>query len=86
MKLSAVIEDWDIQIMTHYAKMCAHALARAHARSGDAAMMSGYMGTSRTFDQAIGSFAVEYAAQNTLDYKAFVAAIRAGRIQAEMNA
>ena len=86
MKLSAMIEDWDIQTMTHYAKMCAHALARAHARSSDAAILSGYMGTSRTFDQAIGAFAVEYAAQNTLDFKAFIEAIRTGRIQAEMNA
>ena len=49
-------------------------------------MMSGYMGTSRTFDQAIGAFAVEYAAQNNQDFKVFIEAIRTGRIQAQMNA
>jgi hypothetical protein len=41
--------------------MCAHALARAHARSGDAAMISGY--SSSTFDDAVGEFAVEYSDQ-----------------------
>lgn len=82
MKLSAIIENWDTEMMKHYAKMCAHALARAHARTGDAAMISGYMGTGRTFDDAIGEFAVEYAAQNRLDYRAFITAIREGRLQA----
>ncbi|MDO9023699.1 DUF2252 domain-containing protein [Zwartia sp.] len=86
LKLSAIIEDWDTEAMKHYAKMCAHALARAHARTGDAAMISGYMGTGRTFDDAIGEFAVEYAAQNRLDYRAFITAIREGRIQAHTEA
>ena len=81
MKMSAVIEDWDIAALRQYARMCARALARAHARSGDAAMMSGYMGSGQTFDDAIGEFAVEYADQNRADYRAFVRAIRKGRIQ-----
>jgi predicted alpha/beta hydrolase len=62
--------------------MCAHALARAHARSGDAAMISGYMGSGQTFDDAIGEFAVEYADQARSDYRAFVRAIRDKRIEA----
>ena len=86
LKLSAIIEDWDSETMRHYAKMCAHALARAHARSGDPAMISGYIGTSRSFDEAIGEFAVEYAAQNNLDHRAFIQAIREGKIQAQMDA
>jgi uncharacterized protein (DUF2252 family) len=86
LKLSAIIEDWDTETMRHYAKMCAHALARAHARSGDPAMISGYIGTSKSFDEAIGEFAVEYAAQNSLDYRAFIRAIRQGKIQAQMDA
>ena len=64
MKMSAVIEDWDTDLLRQYARMCAHALARAHARSGDAAMISGYMGSGQTFDDAIGEFAVEYSDQN----------------------
>jgi predicted alpha/beta hydrolase len=63
--------------------MCAHALARAHARSGDAAILAGYMGSGQTFDDAIGEFAVEYADQSMSDYRAFIQAIRDGRIRAQ---
>jgi uncharacterized protein (DUF2252 family) len=81
-KMSAIIEDWDTAMLRQYGRMCAHALARAHARTGDAAMISGYMGSGRTFDDAIGEFAVEYADQNRSDYRTFVKAIREGRIKA----
>ena len=81
-KISAIIEDWDTGMMRQYGRMCAHALARAHARTGDAAMIAGYMGTGQTFDDAIGEFAVEYAAQARSDYRVFIKAIREGRIQA----
>ncbi|MDF3883558.1 DUF2252 domain-containing protein [Cupriavidus basilensis] len=80
MKLSAVIEDWDTGLLRQYARMCAHALARAHARSGDAAVIAGYMGSGQSFDDAVGEFATEYAAQNRSDYRAFLSAIREGRI------
>ena len=82
MKMSAIIEDWDTGLLRQYGRMCAHALARAHARSGDAAMISGYMGSGQTFDDAIGEFAVEYADQTRSDYRAFVKAIRDKRIEA----
>jgi uncharacterized protein (DUF2252 family) len=82
MKMSAIIEDWDTVALRHYARMCAHALARAHARTGDAAVISGYMGSGQTFDDAIGEFAVEYADQNQKDYRAFTRAIREGKIKA----
>ena len=81
MKISPVIEDSDAGLLRQYGRMCAHALARAHARSGDAAMMSGYMGSGQTFDDAIGEFAVEYADQNRADYRAFVRAVREGKIK-----
>ena len=81
-KISAIIDDWDPGMMRQYGRMCAHALARAHARTGDAAMIAGYMGTGQTFDDAIGEFAVEYAAQSRSDYRGFIKAIREGRIQA----
>jgi len=82
MKISPIIEDGDPGLLRQYGRMCAHALARAHARSGDAAMMAGYMGSGQTFDDAIGEFAVEYADQNRADHRAFVRAIREGRIEA----
>ena len=82
MKMSAVIEDWDTPVLRQYACMCAQALARAHARSGDAAMIAGYMGSGQAFDDAIGEFAVEYGDQARSDYRAFVQAIRDKRIEA----
>ncbi len=81
MKISAIIEDWDFDVLRAYTKVCGWALARAHARSGDAAMISGYMGSSGTFDDAISEFAVEYADQNERDYRAFVKAVRNGRVK-----
>jgi uncharacterized protein (DUF2252 family) len=85
MKMSAVIEDWDTGLLRQYARMCAHALARAHARSGDAAMIAAYMGSGQTFDDAITEFATEYNSQNRRDYREFVRAIREGRIQARIE-
>ena len=82
MKMSAIIEDMDTPLLRQYGRMCAHALARAHARSGDAARLAGYMGSGPSFDEAVGEFAVEYADQNQKDYRTFVQAIREGRIEA----
>jgi uncharacterized protein (DUF2252 family) len=65
-----------------YARLCGHTLARAHARSGDPAMIAGYLGDSDTFDEALAAFALAYATQTAADHATFVAAIRAGRIEA----
>jgi uncharacterized protein (DUF2252 family) len=80
MKISPIIEDWDFASFCMYARTCAWALARAHARSGDAARIAGYMGSNSTFDDAVCEFAVEYADQNQRDYRAFIKAIREGQI------
>jgi uncharacterized protein (DUF2252 family) len=82
MKMSVMIEGLDAGMLRQYARMCSHALARAHARSGDAAMIAGYMGSGQTFDDAITEFAAEYSSQNRRDYRQFVHAIREGRIEA----
>ena len=42
-----------------------------------------YLGSSKAFDHAIGSFAETYADQNEKDYQAMQAAIASGRIVAE---
>jgi uncharacterized protein (DUF2252 family) len=84
-KLSVIIEGWDVNILRAYARMCSWALARAHARSGDAAMISGYIGSSETFDDAVCEFAVEYADQAERDFRAFVKAVREQRIEASVE-
>jgi uncharacterized protein (DUF2252 family) len=63
-----------------YAYICGQALARSHARSGDAVAISAYLGASDTFDGAIADFAETYADVNERDHAAYVAAIDAGRI------
>ncbi len=82
MKMSAILEDFSAADMRAYGRVCGWALARAHARSGDAAMIAGYMGSSEVFDDALCDFAVEYADQTERDYKGFVKAVRDGRIKA----
>ena len=81
MKLSAQVEGASAQRLEMYANLCGWALARAHAKSGDAATISGYLGKSDNFDLAIGKFAVAYADQTERDHAALLKAVRAGRVE-----
>ncbi|HXA56876.1 MAG TPA: DUF2252 domain-containing protein [Candidatus Acidoferrum sp.] len=65
-----------------YVEFCGWALARAHARTGDAAQIAGYLGTSSRFDQAIAKFAAAYAEQTERDYALFAKALRAKKLPA----
>jgi uncharacterized protein (DUF2252 family) len=68
--------------LTAYARLCGWALARAHARTGDAVAISAYLGTSDRFDGAIADFAEMYADVNARDHSAYLAAVEAGRVSA----
>jgi hypothetical protein len=81
-KISLRVETFGKIKMMAYADWCGEALALSHARSGDAAMLSGYMGKSDTFDVAISKFATAYANQNEKDYTTFKKAIESGRLEA----
>jgi len=65
-----------------YAEVCGRTLARAHARSGDAATIAGYTGTGTRFDASITAFAQAYGKQVRRDYDALVVAVESGRISA----
>jgi uncharacterized protein (DUF2252 family) len=69
--------------MELYAQVCAWALARAHARSGNVAEIAGYLGPGDVFDVALAAFSVAYADQAERDHAGLVAAVRAGRLPAE---
>jgi uncharacterized protein (DUF2252 family) len=71
-------EEWP-----EYSAICGWALARAHARTGDAATIAGYLGKNEVFDEAITRFSAAYADQTERDYTALLKAIRAGRIRAD---
>ena len=81
MKIKPLVEIFDPATMLDYAALCGWTLARAHARSGDAAMIAGYLGKSDVFDRAIARFARRYADQAERDHADFMDAIRKGRIE-----
>ena len=82
MKGSVEIEGMPPARLARYAEVCGVTLARAHARSGDAANIAGYLGDD-TFDRALEHFAVAYADQNDADYAKFTDAADKQRIAVE---
>ncbi len=70
--------DW-----LEYVAICGWTLARAHARTGDAALIAGYLGKNDVFDCALAKFAAAYADQTERDYDQLLKAIRAGQIEAQ---
>jgi uncharacterized protein (DUF2252 family) len=82
MKGSMNVPAMDPPQLTYYAGLCGWTLARAHARTGRAPMIAGYLGSSDRFDRAIEDFAIAYAEQNDLDYQRLCSAIEARRLPA----
>jgi uncharacterized protein (DUF2252 family) len=68
--------------LVSYLELCGWTLARAHARSGPAACIAGYVGGGDVFDDAISRFAVAYADQTEHDHALLVDAVRSGRVVA----
>jgi hypothetical protein len=85
MKGSFNLEGARPEGLRDYAGICGWALARAHARSGDAAAIAGYLGIADRFDRHVGEFAVAYADQTEQDHAALVDAVRDGRIDARTD-
>jgi uncharacterized protein (DUF2252 family) len=83
MKGAADLELMSGADLIDYASLCGWVLARAHARSGDAAMIAGYLGKGEAFDEAVCRFAELYAEQTNKDYEVFQAAVKSGRLPAE---
>ena len=75
-------QKFTIQNLPQYTSLCAWALALAHAKSGDAAMIAGYVGNGTKLDKAMVHFALAYADQNEKDYAALVEAAKSGRVKA----
>jgi uncharacterized protein (DUF2252 family) len=81
-KISVRVETFGRAEMDIYATWCGRALALSHARSGNSATLSGYMGKSDAFDQAIADFSMAYADQNESDHATLQRAVKQGRVQA----
>ena len=80
MKFSPDVADATPRSLVGKGELCGAALARAHARTGDAPAIAGYLGTKDVFDEAVVRYAEAYATQVERDYRAMLAAIRHGRL------
>lgn len=81
MKISPMVEVFTPGVMLQYAGLCGWTLAHAHARSGEPAKISGYLGKSDKFDEAIADFSIAYADQTERDHEVLMKAVRAGRLE-----
>jgi uncharacterized protein (DUF2252 family) len=70
-----------VENLPQYAGLCAWAMALAHAKSGDPAMIAGYVGKNDDLDEAMVKFALAYADQTEKDHKALEATAKSGRIK-----
>ncbi|MCW5822712.1 MAG: DUF2252 domain-containing protein [Cyanobacteria bacterium TGS_CYA1] len=82
-KVKIPVETFSAQEMLIYAQKCGWALARAHARSGDPAILSGYIGKAKVLPEAVANFAETYSIQNERDYNRLLDAIKSGALQTQ---
>jgi NAD(P)H-dependent flavin oxidoreductase YrpB (nitropropane dioxygenase family) len=70
-----------VEYLIERSRLCGWALALAHAKSGDPAMIAGYAGRGEALDDAIAKFALAYGEQTNRDYDALGKAARQQRIR-----
>ena len=81
MKIKPIVEIFSPAVMEEFAALCGWTLAHAHARSGESAKLSGYLGKGDAFDNAIADFSVAYADQSERDHEVLMKAVRAGQLE-----
>lgn len=84
-KIKPLVETFDASMLAVYGGACGWALARAHGRASHPWLVSGYLGTSDTFDEAMGDFAIAYADQAESDHASLKAAVTAGTIKVQLE-
>src|SRR6476661_7072761 len=85
MKGSMSVALMDPHQLNYYGRLCGWALARAHARTGRATVISGYLGGGEDFDRAVADFAIAYAGQNERDYQRLLQAVSDARVLATVG-
>lgn len=68
--------------LPQFASACGHALARAHARSGDVSAIDDYLGASARAEEALTAFAFAYADQNDRDHAQLAQAVAGAAVPA----
>jgi hypothetical protein len=80
------VEGLTGQSFNFYVFGCGAILARAHARTTDAALIAGYCGKSSVLDDALALWAEVYADQTERDHAELVKALKGDpRVQAMMG-
>ncbi|HEX2885635.1 DUF2252 domain-containing protein [Vineibacter terrae] len=79
-------DEAGLESFNDYCSLCGWALALAHAKSGDPAMIAGYCGSSAALDEAIGKFAMAYLKQTEQDHETLDKARRSGRVKVASSA
>jgi uncharacterized protein (DUF2252 family) len=80
-KLKPTVNLFSSTDMIQFGEYCGWTLARAHARSGEPAMIGGYLGAKDTFDKAIAAFSIAYADQTERDYELLKKAAQRGKLK-----
>jgi uncharacterized protein (DUF2252 family) len=83
MKGAVTVEGMDGSALMDYARVCGALLAKGHARSTGATLLSGYLGKGDAADRAFARFARAYADQTEADHDALQEAVKCGRLPAE---
>jgi uncharacterized protein (DUF2252 family) len=83
MKGAITVDGMDGSALMDYARICGTLLAKGHARSTGATVLSGYLGKGDSADRAFAGFAKAYADQTEADHEALQKAVKAGRFPAE---
>jgi fructose-1,6-bisphosphatase len=83
MKGAVMVDGMDGSSLMDYARICGALLAKGHARSTGATVLSGYLGKGDAADRAFARFARAYADQTEADHEALGKAVKSGRLPAE---
>jgi len=83
MKGAVTVDGMDGSALMDYARVCGTLLAKGHARSTGATVLSGYLGKGDAADRAFARFARAYADQTEADHHSLLQAVKSGRLPAE---
>lgn len=83
MKGTVALDSIDAPALADYAGVVGHLLAKGHARTSGASMISGYVGSSAKLDVAMCRFARAYADQTEADHGELVKAVARGLLPVE---
>jgi uncharacterized protein (DUF2252 family) len=83
MKGAVVVDGIDAATLADYAGVCGLLLAKGHARTSGASMITGYLGHKDKADAALCTFARRYADQTERDHAALLAAVDRGLLPCE---